>query len=60
MKRHYTFFIDDILDAIAAIEEYTKGLSEKDFLQDGKTQSAVVWKIMSIGEASKNVPRIIR
>ena len=43
-----------------SIEEYTKGLSQKDFLRDGKTQSAVVWKIMSIGEASKNVPRHIR
>jgi uncharacterized protein with HEPN domain len=60
MKRHYTFFLDDILDSITAIEEFTKGMARNDFLKDGKTQSAVIWKIVTIGEASKNIPRHIR
>lgn len=35
-------------------------MSKKDFLKDAKTQSAVVWKIITIGEASKHIPRHIR
>lgn len=60
MKRDYTLFIEDILDAIRKIEKFTKGLSEKEFLRDGKTQSAVAWEIMTIGEAAKNIPHHIR
>jgi len=60
MKRQYTLFIKDIFDAITKIEEYTKGMKQKDFLRDGKTQSAVAWKVMAIGEATKNVPRSTR
>lgn len=60
MKRHYTLYIKDIFDAITKIEEYTKGMKGTDFLRDGKTQSAVAWKVMTIGEAAKHVPRSIR
>ena len=60
MKRHYTLFVEDILDAITTIQEYTKGMSEREFLRDGKTQSAVAWKVLTIGEAAKNIPRHIR
>lgn len=60
MKRHYTLFIEDIYDAINEIEKFTKGMKEKDFLRDGKAQSAVAWKILTIGEATKNIPRSIR
>lgn len=60
MKRHYTMYIEDILRAMEAIEGYTQGMTEKAFLQDGKTQNAVAWNIMIIGEATKNVPPSIR
>lgn len=60
MKRHYTLFIEDILEAINATEKYTKGMTEKKFLQDGKTQSAIAWNVMIIGEATKNIPRSVK
>jgi len=60
MKRHYTLFIKDILEAITAIEGYTRGMDERKFLRDGKTQNAVAWNVLIIGEATKKVPRAIK
>jgi len=60
MKRSYTLYLQDIVDAITAIAKFTEAMSEEEFLADAKTQSAVVWKIALIGEATKHIPRGIR
>jgi len=54
-KRRDKDFVDDIKEAIEMIGLYTKGLTYKDFLQDRKTQDAVVRNFEIIGEASKNI-----
>ncbi|MBI4810758.1 MAG: DUF86 domain-containing protein, partial [Ignavibacteriales bacterium] len=36
------------------------GINVEEFLRDEKTKSAVVWKVETIGEAVKHVPRQIR
>jgi uncharacterized protein with HEPN domain len=56
MKRLYTLYVRDILDAIKAIESFTANLDFVAFQSDEKTQSAVIWKIAVIGEATKHVP----
>ncbi len=59
MKRDYSFFVKDILDAITKIEEFTNGMGPDEFASDDKTVSAVVRKIEIIGEAAKNMPEEI-
>mgnify|MGYP001598759870 CR=1 FL=1 len=60
MKRDYSFFVKDILDAITKIEEFTNGMGPDEFASDDKTVSAVVRKIEIIGEAAKNMPEEIK
>lgn len=60
MTRRAGLFVQDILNAISEIEKFIDGMDYKAFLKDDKTQSAVVWKIQVIGEASKNIPKPLR
>lgn len=54
MSRKAELFLDDILDAIDAIEEYVKG-GAKAFRTDRKTRDAVQMRLVAIGEAVKKV-----
>jgi uncharacterized protein with HEPN domain len=51
-ERGWKFRISDILDAIAAIQEYTDGMDLKRFAGDRKTVDAVVRNFTIIGEAA--------
>lgn len=59
-EREVVFFLDDILEGIGLIEEYTHGLSEEEFATDRKTFDAVIRNLEVIGEACSNVPADIR
>ncbi|WP_319507872.1 DUF86 domain-containing protein [uncultured Methanolobus sp.] len=58
--REYKLFLTDIVEAIDEIEEFTSGMDFTEFLNDRKTQKAVVKNIEIIGEAAKNVPDEIK
>jgi len=61
MRRDARVYIEDILEAIAKIEEYTKGLnSENDFYTNSQIQDAVLRRLEIIGEAAKNIPNEFR
>lgn len=60
MTRHYLLYIQDILDSINLIQQYTKGMDEEDFEESQITQDAVQWRIGVIGEAMKNLPKEYR
>ncbi|MBF0563774.1 MAG: DUF86 domain-containing protein [Nitrospirae bacterium] len=60
MKRNYTLFLKDILQAIADIDSYVGSMDYNAFLSDKKTRSDVLWSIDIIGEASKNIPQSVR
>lgn len=60
MKRDYKLFLNDIKESISAIEEYTKGISEDDFLKNRQVQDAVIRRLEMIGEASKNIPKSLK
>ena len=53
-------YIEDILDAMLDIQEFTAEYSYAQFVDDRKTQYAVIRAIEIIGEASKNVPMEVR
>ncbi len=54
-KRDQRLFLEDILEAIDRIENYTESMSYDDFIEDGKTIDAVVRNLEIIGEAVKNL-----
>ena len=56
MPRDYRLFLDDILEAIAKIREYTADLEYSAFIKDSKTQDAVVRNLEIIGEAAGRLP----
>jgi uncharacterized protein with HEPN domain len=53
-------YLLDIEDAIKRILEYTAGMTWDDYLQDDKTQDAVVRNLEVIGEATKNLSEEFR
>ena len=57
MTRDRNVHLQDILDSIDAIADYTDGLSRADFLADSKTQDAVLRRIEIIGEATGRLMR---
>ncbi|MBI2346261.1 MAG: DUF86 domain-containing protein [Deltaproteobacteria bacterium] len=60
MPRDYKVYLEDIVEAIGKIREYTTGLPVESFLRDSKTIDAVVRNLEIVGEAIKNVPEEIR
>lgn len=59
-KRVIGDYLQDILDAIVAIEEFVEGISVDNFKQDRRTIVAVTRAIEIIGEAVKNIPESLR
>ena len=59
-KREPIMFLDDIIECVERIEEYTKKMTESEFASDEMTKDAVMRRIGIIGEAVKNLPASIR
>ena len=60
MKRDIGLFIEDILNSIKNIEEFSKNLDKDKFSKDILRQSAIIRQLEIIGEAAKNVPNSFR
>ena len=60
MKRDYTIYLKDILEAMESIEKFVDGMSFEEFRRDDKTVSAVIRKFEIMGEAAKKIPKEIR
>ena len=58
--RDFQVYIEDIIDAINSIEEYTEQLTYESFAKDKKTVDAVVRNFEIIGEATKHIPERAR
>ena len=54
-KRGNIEFLSDIREAVKRIEQYIEKMNYEDFLNDIKTQDAVVRNLEIIGEATKNI-----
>ena len=53
-------FLEDILESIERIEEYTKGKTLEEFLDIYEKQDAIIKRLEIIGEAVKNIPADIK
>jgi len=60
VRKDPTVFLKHIRDSIEYINEYTKGKSEREFLDSAETQDAVMRRLSVIGEAAKNIPPALR
>ena len=60
MSDKLLIYLKDIKMAITSIEEFIEGLDFNQFKGDDKTSSAVIRKFEIIGEATKNIPEIIK
>jgi uncharacterized protein with HEPN domain len=60
MFRDVRLFLDDILESIKKIRDYTIGMDYDAFIKDPKTQDAVVRNLEIIGEAAGRLPEKVR
>jgi len=60
MKKEILVYVEDVLESISKIEEYTKGISGEEFYGNTELQDAVLRRLEIIGEAVKNVPQEFR
>ena len=60
MKKDPRPYLKDILESIEKIEEYAKGIKEKNFYQETQIQDAVLRRLEIMGEAIKNIPKDFR
>jgi uncharacterized protein with HEPN domain len=56
MSRDNGLYLDDVIDALTAIQSYSKGLDQITFLQDQKTIDACIRRFQIVGEAVKKFP----
>jgi uncharacterized protein with HEPN domain len=52
--------LSDILESIRRIREYLGDGGEEQFLASEKTQAAVLWELIAIGEAARKLPESLR
>ena len=60
MNNKLPIYLKDIKIAIIGIEKFIEGLDFEQFKSDDKTSSAVIRKFEINGEATKNIPDVIR
>ncbi|MEO5356998.1 MAG: DUF86 domain-containing protein [Nitrospirae bacterium YQR-1] len=58
--RKLHFYVNDIIAAMNAIENFVDEAGYDDFINDDRTVSAVIRKLEIIGEAVKHIPDEIR
>ena len=59
-RREWRERLDDILEAVERIINYTEGMDFDHFSSDPKTIDAVIRNLMVIGEGSKHIPEEIQ
>ena len=60
MPRDYFDYLNDVLDAVIKIQDFTKGMTFNTFKADDKTVFAVIRAMEIIGEAVKHIPNDVR
>ncbi len=60
MKRESLDYIEDVIDALSKIQQFTQGMEYNDFIKDDKTIFAVVRALEVIGEAAKRISRSVK
>lgn len=56
----FTDYINDILNSIEEVNEFTADMSYDDFFRDKKTTNAVIRSLEVLGEAARKIPDDLR
>jgi uncharacterized protein with HEPN domain len=59
-ERSNRLYVNDILESIKRIEDYTANLSYDDFIKNDLVKDAVLRNLEVIGEAAKSIPDEVR
>lgn len=59
-ERAHLVYLEDILDAVTKIRQFTQGMTAEEFYLDAKTAFAVARALEIIGEAAKRVPPAVK
>ena len=59
-RRGVGILLEEILEAIGLLQQYTAGLTYEEFAEDVKTQDSVTRRLEIIGEAAKGIPEGLR
>jgi len=59
-SREYTDYLQDILDAVTKAGQFIKGVDFETFRANDEKVFAVIRALEIIGEAAKNIPKLIR
>ncbi|MFB2771169.1 DUF86 domain-containing protein [Pelatocladus sp. BLCC-F211] len=60
MSRNLKLYLEDIVSSCRKILHYTQGMTFEEFVADERTFDAVIFNLLVIGEAVKNVPQDMR
>lgn len=60
MTRSPRILLEDVLESIALIEEYVKGVTRAQFEVDTEKQDALIRRLEIIGQAVKGLPQDLR
>ena len=60
MSRDVRVYLDDMLEAIVRVREYTVGYDKARLAEDRRTLDAIIRNLEILGEAAKNVPDAVR
>jgi uncharacterized protein with HEPN domain len=60
LKRDARLYINDIIDSIQKILEYSQDLTEDEFLASSQIQDAIIRRLEIMGEAVKHIPQTLR
>ena len=51
-------YLAHMLEAISLARTYTEGMNKQDFLDDKRTQQAVILNLLTLGEATSHIARL--
>ncbi len=60
LSRNYNLYLKEIIEAIGQIEDFVTDKTKENCVADTKTISAVLWKLVTIGEAIGQLPVELR
>ncbi len=60
MKRKYDLYLNDILEAIERVQDYTQNIDLEDFAKSPITIDAVMRNLEIIGEAATQLPKNVK
>jgi len=60
MSRNYELYLRDILEAAQRIERYIAEVDKDSFKADDMRVDGVLFNLMTVGEAAKNIPDEVR